>query len=416
MITEIITTGTELLLGEINNTNAKWLAEFLNRHGFTVAYISVVGDNPQRMESVIRTALGRADLVITSGGLGATLGDITKKAGAEALGLTYKRFPEESERLRKYYAAKNRCYLPALDRQAWFAEESVLLPNDVGSASGAIAERNGKYLVHLPGPPGEMKAMAEKHMLPWLISRFGDLGSIQSRVITVHSMTESETEEKIRDLLEKQENPTIALLARPGYIAVRVTARGKNPQDAFRLAEPVYQEIRKRLPASEYQLETDAGRDLAKALLESKWTFSAAESCTGGLIGKLLTDIPGSSGFFKGSAVTYWNEAKENILGVKEDVLSRYTAVSAETAKQMAEGARRLYGSDIAVSTTGYAGPGPGERGEAPGLVYIGIAGIAGTQVYKEQLYGSRANIRYSAAEKAFYHALVYLKHILLSD
>lgn len=411
MITEIITTGTELLLGEISNKNEKWLAEFLNRHGFTVAYMSVVGDNPERMKSVMSTALSRADLVITSGGLGSTLGDITKKAGAEVLGADYRRFPEESDRLREYYLRKGREYIPALDRQAWFAEGSVLLPNDIGSASGAIMEWDGKYLVHLPGPPEEMKTMAENHMLPYLISRVGNLGVIQSRIITVPSRTESEIEEKIRDLLVKQSNPTIALLARPGYIAVRLTAHGADSRQASEIIEPVYREIRKRIPALDYRLEADSRDDLVRELLQRKLTFSAAESCTGGLIGKLLTDLAGSSAFFKGSAVTYWNEAKENILGVTEEVLRRYTAVSRETAQQMAEGARRIYGSDIAVSTTGYAGPGLGERGEAPGLVYIGIAGAEGTKVYEEHFYGSRESVRYAAAEKAFYYTLMYLHH-----
>lgn len=410
MIVEIITTGTELLLGEISNRNARWLASCLNRYGFTVAYITTVGDNPARLREAFRIALNRADLVITSGGLGSTLGDITKKAGADVLKLPYVRFPEESMRLRKYYELLNRRFILPLDRQSWFASGAILFPNEVGSASGCIVEKNGKFLVHLPGPPYEMQVMMEKHVLPWMIQKFGDQGSIQSVILSIEHMSEAEIEVKIGDLLKSQSNPTIALLARPGYIAVRITAREINESEALQKAQNLAEIIKGRLPISEFSPETGMISKLHRALLERKMTVSAAESCTGGLIGKLLTDLPGSSAYFKGSAVTYWNEAKEQVLSVKSDTLDRYTAVSAETALEMAEGSRALYHSDIAVSTTGYAGPGPGERGESPGLVYIGISGQQGSYVHEEHFLGSRQSVRYGAADKALYYILKYLQ------
>ena len=174
MITEIITTGTELLLGEIDNENSRYLAELMNEHGFTVAFMTTVGDNPERMRAAFETALSRADLVITSGGLGSTQGDITKRIGAEALGLSYELFPKESERLAAYYKEKGRPYRPSLSRQAWFAKGAQLLTNEVGSASGSALENHGKFLIHLPGPPFEMKMMAEKHMLLDVIVRYGE--------------------------------------------------------------------------------------------------------------------------------------------------------------------------------------------------------------------------------------------------
>lgn len=409
MITEIITTGTELLLGEIVNENSQWLASFLNEHGWTVAYMTTVGDNPKRMRKAFETALHRADVVITSGGLGSTQGDITKKAGAEALGLPFQLFPEESKRLAIYYKEKGRDYLSSLERQAWFAAGSHLLPNDAGSASGAVVEAGGKVLVHLPGPPFEMKTMAATYMMPYLEKRWGSQGVIRSAVFPVTGMTEAEIEEKIRDLIQQQTNPTLALLARPGYIALRVTAKGHTGGEAHELILPMAEELQRRLPVTGYHIEQDARNDLVKVLTENHLTLSAAESCTGGLIGKLMTDLSGSSSYFKGSAVTYWNEAKEAVLGVQADTLEVYTAVSREVAQQMAEGSRKLYGSDIAISTTGYAGPGLGERGEPPGLVYIGISGSHGTEVYEEHFMGSRKSVRYGAAEKALYYAMKYI-------
>ncbi len=410
MITEIITTGTELLLGEITNENSQWLARFLNEHGYTVAYMTTVGDNPARMKETFCHALRRADLVITSGGLGSTQGDITKKAGAEALGLPFTLRPAESDRLRRYYEERERPYTKAGERQAWFAEGADLLPNEAGSASGSAIEKEGKILIHLPGPPYEMKMMASRHMMPWLEAHTGKQGVIRSLVLSVEGKGETDIEEALMDLVKAQSNPTIAFYARPGYVAVRLTAKAADGEEAMGLIAPLAEEIEKRLPVSRYNLEESARGDLIALLQDQHLTFSAAESCTGGLIGKLMTDLPGSSDYFKGSAVTYWNSAKEKILSVKAETLSAYTAVSAETAAEMAEGSRRLYGTDLAVSTTGYAGPGRGERGEPAGLVYIGIAGSAGTEVHKERFMGSRKSVRYGAAEKALFYAAEYIR------
>ena len=254
MITEIITTGTELLLGEIDNENSRYLAELMNEHGFTVAFMTTVGDNPERMRAAFATALSRADLVITSGGLGSTQGDITKKIGAEVLGLPYVLFPEEVARLAAYYKEKGRPYLPSLSRQAWFAEGAELLRNEAGSASGCFLSHHGKLLVHLPGPPFEMKRMAEKHMLPSLQKRLGEMGTIRSMILPIPGRTEAEIEETIMDLIRAQGNPTIALLARPGYIALRVTAKAETAEAAYALMSPLVTELRKRLPIADYHI------------------------------------------------------------------------------------------------------------------------------------------------------------------
>lgn len=413
MLCEIITTGTELLLGEIMNENSRWLASFLNEHGYTVAFMQTVGDNPIRMREAFQTALARADIIITSGGLGATQGDITKKAGAEALGLDFVLVPAEAARLRAYCKNRGRAYSEAFERQAWFAAGSDILENMTGSAAGAAVIAGGKVLIHLPGPPYEMKTMAEHAMLPWLDAHFGSQGIIRSLVLSAVGALETETEAALMDLVKGQTEPTIAFYARPGYIAISLTAKGKDGEDAMKKISPMADEIARRLPVISYNLEGDAVKDIAGLLSEEHLTMAAAESCTGGLIGKLMTDMAGSSDYFKGSGVTYWNSAKEKVLGVSSETLEAHTAVSRETALEMAAGARKLYDTDIAVSTTGYAGPGKGERGESAGLVYIGVAGAAGTEVHEEHFKGDRRSVRYAAAEKALFYAAEYIRHHL---
>ncbi|MFR1862971.1 MAG: competence/damage-inducible protein A [Dialister invisus] len=410
MVVEVITTGTELLLGEISNENSRWLAVFLNRHGFTVAYMTTVGDNAIRMRNAMEIALSRSDIVITSGGLGATQGDITKRIGAEALDIPYVYYEDQNSRLKDYYERRGRVYSELLERQAWFGKGSFIFENHVGSANGSVIVKNHKTLIHLPGPPFEMKIMAEREMMPWLESNFGRQGIIYSVIVAITGLTETEIESRIMDLIKEQKNPTFALLAKPGYIALRMTAHGNTAQNAHDLITPFLSIIKERLPVSEYHVESDVRNDLAELLAQYKMTMSAAESCTGGIVGKLMTDVPGSSAYFKGSAVTYWNESKEDVLGVSKNILKRDTAVSAGVAGEMAEGSRRLYNSDVSVSTTGYAGPGSGIRGENPGLVYIAVSGKYGTKVYEEHFMGNRESIRYGAADKALYYVLQYIK------
>lgn len=414
MIVEIITTGTELLLGEIVNENSKWLASFLNQNGYTVAYITTVGDNAERMRNVISQALTRADIVITSGGLGATQGDVTKHIGAEAIGIPYEYNGQQAERLREYYKNRGRAFTKYLERQAWFAKGAHIFENHVGTANGSGIYINNKVLIHLPGPPFEMKVMAEKEMMPWLEKQFGKQGIIYSVILSILNMTETEIEAQIMDLIQAQKNPTIALLARPGYVALRITAFGENSDHARSLIEPVASVIKSRITVSDYFIEAHAREDLVKLLRQNKMTLSTAESCTGGLIGKLLTDSPGSSEYFKGGVITYWNEAKEKVLNVAAGSLEKYTAVSAKVACEMAEGSRNLYKSDISVSTTGYAGPGIGERGENPGLVYIAVCGDKGIKVHEEHFMGDRRSIRYGAADKALYYVSKYIIEQLL--
>lgn len=410
MIAEIIITGTELLSGEIADENSRWLAEFLNLHGFTVEYITTVGNNPVQMKNVISTALSRVDIVITLGGLGAAQRDITKRVGAEAIGVPYVYYEDQGKRLKNYYKQKGRSYSKVLMRQAWFGANSYILENYVGPANGSAICRRKKILIHLPRKPFEVKIMAEREMMPWLENQLGIQGIVYSIVVPITGMTETEIESCIADLIQREQSYRFALLARSDYIELRITVHGQTAQEAYQLIVLILAIIKERIPISGCPIKDNVRNNLAEALIQYKMTMSAAESCTGGIIGEIITDLPGSSVYFKGSAVTYWNDAKVGILGVSEEILKKYTAVSAAVACQMAEGSRIIYGSDLAVSTTGYAGPGLGERNEPPGLVYIAVAGKNGTEVYEEHFIGDRKNIRYEAAEKALYYVLQYIK------
>ncbi len=410
MICEIITTGTEIIEGRISNDNGKWLSKFLYQHGIKVCYISSVGDYKDQMTNVMKEALERADLIITTGGLGATQGDITKEVMAAVLKRKYVPYKEETQRLISYYEKRGRAYSSALDRQAWFAEGSKLLNNEVGSASGAVIEQNGKMIVHLPGPPSEMKHMIKLYLINLVESGFGNQGINRIEVLVCANTTETKVENAIWDLIKNSKNPSLQLLARPGYISIRMNAHGNTEEEVNFLLKNMREEISRRIPVSSYNIEQDSCIDLCKFLMNHNLTLSTAESLTGGLLGKLITDIPGSSSFFKGSAVTYWNETKENILNVNHFSLEKYTAVSEEVAYEMVNGVKALYHSDVSISTTGYAGPGLGERGENSGLVFIGISGPKGTNVYREQFLGTRDSIRYATAYKAFYYLLQFLE------
>lgn len=416
MLVELVTTGSELLLGEIVNENVQYLSRELNALGYSIVYHTTVGDNPQRMEAVLRTALARTDIVITTGGLGPTQGDMTKNIGAKVLGLPMELHPEIIESIAQWGEAHHpgRGLTESQKRQALIPKGATVFANGAGTAPGAAIQHHGKVLIHLPGPPMEMRWMYTHRLRPWLLQTFGSQGYIKSLYMKIYDMGEAFIEEKLMDLVQHQTNPTIAMYARPGFVEVRLTAKGADEDEATALLEPLKKELQKRLHrvAVTYDDEPIAAL-LGRIVLAQHMTVSAAESCTGGLVGSYITDIAGASEYFRGSAGTYCNEMKEHILGVSHDTLETYTAVSAQTAGEMAEGSRRLYGSDIAISTTGIAGPGGGSATQPVGLVYTGIAGPWGTQTYRDVYLGDRTEVKRRAATGAIYYAVKYiLKHI----
>lgn len=412
MLVEIITTGSELLLGEIVNDNSRYLSKELNMLGYSVVYHSTVGDNPERMEQVFRTALSRADIVITTGGLGPTQGDVTKIVGAKVMGVPLEYHADIVEDIRQWVQEHHpsRELTENQKRQAMIPAGADIFSNEAGTAPGVALHKDGKLLVHLPGPPAEMRWMYEHRLKPYLLRTFGSQGYIQSLYVKIYDMGEAFIEEKLMDLVTAQSNPTIAMYARPGFVEVRITAQAHTEEEAGAMLAPLKAELNRRLQrtAVAYDDETVA-HVLGRELQRRRLTVSAAESCTGGLVGSLITDVPGASAYFLGSAGTYCNEMKERILGVSHDTLEAYTAVSAQTAGEMARGSRRLYGSDIAVSTTGIAGPDGGTDEQPVGLVYTGIDGPWGTAVHRDIYPGGRTEVKRRAAARAIYYAVQYI-------
>jgi len=395
MIVEIVSTGSELLLGQIVNTNAPYLARQLNEIGYDAVYQTTVGDNRRRMASVLAIALERADIVITSGGLGPTLGDITKEVTAELLGRPMYLHEESVAHIKGFFERRHLTMTQNNLRQAMMPEGAIIVENHRGTAPGVIIEHESKTIIHLPGPPMELEYMFENGILPYFANRFGSQGLIVSKVLRTFGLGESALEERIHDYILAQSNPTLALLARSGEIHVRLTAKGETAEIAHRLIGELEPKIRERIGefifgTNEQALEQVVGEDLTA----KKYTLAIAESCTGGAVSARLTDIPGSSAYLMGSVVSYSNKVKTDFVGVPEPVLQAKGAVSEETARAMAEGIRERVGTDIGVGVTGIAGPGGGTVEKPVGLVYIAVAGPKGTVVEEERFTGQRSGIK----------------------
>ena len=400
MIVELISTGSELLLGHIVNTNVKWLSEELNNRGYSVTYQTTVGDNPERMKEVFQRAGKRADIVISSGGLGATQGDITRKSLADALGLPLVFHEEAGREVDSFYEKQGRVKPYESDRDRYLPEGAKVLHNPVGVAPAVVVEQDDTVYVLLPGPPSELQGTFIKSVSPFLEQRFGQQGMIYSERYAVYGYREMQLETLLQDLIQNQQNPTIALLIKPGYIEIRLTAKGESKVDCQEKLGPWRSILLERLEDIR-SLDTSVLEDFHKVALEKGITIGTAESCTGGLVGKMLTDLGGSSGYYQGGVISYANAVKEQVLGVSSETLATYGAVSEETAKEMVEGVFRVLRTDYAIATTGIAGPGGGSQEKPVGLVYIGIGTPREITVYKEIFIGDRTSIRKSVAERA---------------
>lgn len=374
MIVEVINTGTELLLGEILNTNFQYLSKNLNNMGFDVLYQSTVGDNENRMQQVLVQAMNRADIIITTGGLGPTRGDITKETVMELCSVDAYLDLDTWGRIDAFFAKKGTCVPSNNDKQAMIPVGAEVLQNDVGTAPGIVLEHNGKIFIMLPGPPSELVDMCEKQLWPYLYRRFGQQGIILSRVLRLRGIGESLTAEKIDDLILNQSNPTIAIYARRGEIIIRITAKAKEQSAASEMLDKYEALLQQRVGKYVYGIDDESLASYAGKLLRKyDKTIAFAESCTGGLASSLITDIPGSSEYLLGSVVSYTNMAKNKLLNVQEETLATFGAVSRETACEMAAGVRNLMGADFGISITGNAGPDPSEN-KPVGLVYIAVA------------------------------------------
>ena len=400
MIVELISTGSELLLGHIVNTNVKWLSEELNNRGYSVSYQTTVGDNPERMKEVFQRAGERADIVISSGGLGATQGDITRKSLADALGLPLVFHEEAGREVDSFYEKQGRVKPYESDRDRYLPEGAKVLHNPVGVAPAVVVEQNNTVYILLPGPPSELQGTFVESVSPFLEQRFGQQGIIYSERYAVYGYREMQLETLLQDMIQNQQNPTIALLIKPGYIEIRLTAKGESKVDCQEKLGPWRSILLERLEDIR-SLDTSVLEDFHKVALTTGVTIGTAESCTGGLVGKILTDLGGSSGYYQGGVISYANAVKEQVLGVSPVTLATYGAVSEETAKEMVEGVFRVLRTDYAIATTGIAGPGGGSQEKPVGLVYIGIGTPRGITVYKEIFIGDRTSIRKSVAERA---------------
>ena len=403
MIAEIVAVGTELLMGQIANSDAQFLSRRLASLGISVYYHTTVGDNPQRMRDTLALALSRRDIVITTGGLGPTQDDITKEIAAELLGLEMV-FDEGSwDAIRQRFV---KIYRPCTEnnrRQAMFAKGSEILPNLCGTAPGCWVEKNQKIVVQLPGPPGEMSDMFDRQVFPRLVKMTG--GCIASRFVRIYGMGESMIAEKCAKYIEGSGEVTVAPYCKTGECELRVTARGESEEDALGKIEPVVNALCELIGESVYAVtETDEGSledALGELLVKKKLTIATAESCTGGMVAAKLVNYPGISAALYEAHVTYANEAKVRYCGVNQVTLDTYGAVSEETAREMAAGLRARSGADIALATTGIAGPGGGTKEKPVGLVYVACASVHGTQVMKLNLTGSRSRVRELTALRA---------------
>jgi nicotinamide-nucleotide amidase len=400
---EIVTIGTEMLLGDLVDTNTAWLSARLATLGVGVYRHTTVGDNRERITAVLREAASRADFVITTGGLGPTSDDLTNECLSVVTGRKMVEYPEARHHVDEMFRKFGRKPTPNNYKQALFPEGTELIPNPLGTAMGALLEADGTLFATLPGVPPEMKRMFEDTLEPLIRGR--SEGSIISKTLWFAGIGESALAEKVQDFLDAAD-PTVAPLAGEGKVRLRITARAATQREAEEKIAPVEKEILSRL-ADYYFGEDDETLESAvgRLLNERGATLALAESCTGGLLAKRLTDVPGSSTYFKEGLVVYSNESKERLLGVANAMLLEHGAVSEPVARKMAEGARKRAGTDYGLSITGIAGPDGGTEEKPVGLVFVGLSDEGATFAERLDLSAwakSRGAIRERSANRAF--------------
>lgn len=376
---EIIAVGTELLLGNIVNTNAQELSQILSGLGINVFWHTVVGDNPDRLRQALDTARRRADIILTTGGLGPTYDDLTKQTVCAAFGRELRLREDLLDEIRDRFA--HVYHRPMADnnrQQAEFPEDCTIFHNSVGTAPGCAFEADGVHVLMLPGPPFEMRAMLETGAVPYLRRLSKEV--IVSHDIMTFGMGESDMEAMLRARMETMRNPSLATYAKPSEVRLRATAKAESTEAAEAMLSPVVSEVRALLGDVVYGVDVKSLEAVCvSALKEKGLTLATAESCTGGRLAARLTALPGVSAVYRGGVVSYWTSVKAEVLGVPKDLLDVHGAVSEETARSMAENVCRITGAEVGVSVTGVAGPDPDERGVPVGIVYIGLSTPEGT-------------------------------------
>lgn len=402
MVVELVSVGTELLLGNIVNTNTQFLAEKCALLGLSMYHQVVVGDNHDRMAEVIKTALGRSDIVILTGGLGPTEDDMTKEVCAEVMGFPLVEDAHTRKRIEEYFRGSIYKEIPDNNwKQTIVPEGAIVLDNDNGTAPGLILEKDGKRAILLPGPPAELYPLFLNQVYPYLQKLQPEV--IRSQMIKICGMGESQVEDKILDLIDSQTNPTIATYAKTGEVHLRITAKAKDEDEAKKLLKPVVKEIKNRFGDYIYSVKENETLEMAVVRLLEKHdlTVTTAESCTGGLLAARIVNVAGASEVFREGFITYSNKAKRKILDVSKSTLKKYGAVSEQTAKEMATGGVFATDADVCVAVTGIAGPDGGTEEKPVGLVYIATYMKDSVTVEHYQFKGDRAKVREQSVVKA---------------
>ena len=400
MKAEIIAVGTEILLGDIVNTNSAYLAKELALLGIDVYHQSCVGDNEQRLIDTFSEGLKRSDIIITTGGLGPTSDDITKEVACKIFDQKIELDKKSLEKIEKFFKNIGTEMTENNKKQAYFPKNSIILENENGTAPGAILSKDKKIIIILPGPPKEMIPMFEYKVKPYLKSMNKEV--LISKTLKFFGIGESTLESKIIDIIKEQSNPTVAIYVSNMELRLRITAKAENEDKANEIIIPIIKKVKDRVGEFIYAEDNISIEEVvSKILVEKNLTIATAESCTGGLVSSTLINYPGISSVFMEGCVTYSNESKINRLGVSENTLIKYGAVSEETAREMAEGIAKNLNTNVAISTTGIAGPGGGTEDKPVGLVYIGIYINGKTTVKKYILQGNRQDIRLRATKNA---------------
>lgn len=401
MVVEIISVGTEILLGNIVNTNAAYLAEKCAGLGLSCYYQDVVGDNEERLTSVINIALSRADVLLLSGGLGPTQDDLTKETAAKALGKKLYLHEPSKEAITAFFKNRGIEITENNWKQAMVPEDSIVVDNPNGTAPGIIMSDNGKHVILMPGPPNEMIPMFDNSIMPYLSEL--EPGIIYSQTVKVCGVGESKAESMVEDLINEQSNPTIATYAKTGEVHLRVTARAENEKEAKKMVKPIVKELKGRFGNNIYttQEEVTLEKAVVDLLVANHLTLTTVESCTGGMLAARLINVPGVSEAFKTGYITYSNKSKHRVLGIKKPLLEKHGAVSPEVAKDMAKRAALFAKADVSIGITGIAGPDGGSEEKPVGLVYIACNVCGRIDVKECHFSGNRMKIRENSVSAA---------------
>jgi nicotinamide-nucleotide amidase len=410
MKAEIISVGTELLLGQIANTNAQYISRKLAEIGVDVYFHTAVGDNEARLREVIGGAQKRSELIIFTGGLGPTKDDLTKETISRCLGKNLSEDKTAMNLIEKYFEKRNIKMTENNRKQAQVIEGSTVFPNDHGMAPGMAVGLDGIRYILLPGPPKELNPMFDHYVIPYLHSSTSSQQVVHSKVLRFFGIGESALEEELIDLIDNQTNPTVAPLAGEAEVTIRLTAKAKDISEANERIAMVEKIIFDRVGQFVYGFNDDTLPGVTCAKLKEKgWKLAVAESCTGGLLSRMITTIPGCSSVYRGGVVSYATEVKESVLSVSHQTIEQYGAVSSYTAMEMAANVRKLLKAEVAISITGVAGPDK-QEGKPVGLIYVGLSTPAGEQVYEINLSGKRESIQLRAAKYGLYHLFHALK------